>query len=64
MKYRVEIERRWIECSYAETVIEAGSKAEALEAASKLTDWEVEFPDKNLEPETEYRVTAIKEDAA
>lgn len=61
MKFRIELTRQTTEYSHAETVIEAASEAEASRAAQTLTDWDVEFPEKNLDVEVEYHVGTIKE---
>lgn len=60
MKFRTRLTRHTSEYSYAEVTIEADSKAEATEMARKLTDWEVEFPEKNLDVEVDYYVTKVE----
>ena len=60
-KWRVEITKVVREHYDATATIEADSKEEAFAFASGLTDWEVDFPEKDADVDVEYFVEAIEE---
>ena len=63
-KGRAEITKVVREHYNTTTTIEARTEAEAWATASKLTDWDLVFPDKDADVDVEYFVEALREVAA
>lgn len=63
-KWRVEITKVVREHYDATATVEADSETEAWALASELTDFEVDFPEKDADVDVEYFVEAIEEVAA
>ena len=63
-QWRVEITKVAREHYNATATIEADSREEAWALASKLTDFEVDFPEKDADVDVEYIVHSVTEVAA
>ena len=63
-KWRVEITKQVREIYGAEATFDARTEAEARAVASKLTDFEVYFPEKDADVDVEYFVHSVTEVAA